>query len=95
MGLLKKFTALTFFSSSILKSFLINTQDCKARSERININKNKLPFYPYSILVNNCSGSCSSINDQYAKLCVIDVKDMSIKVFNLMTWAINELNIYG
>ena len=41
-------------------------------------------------VVNKCSGSCNDINDPYAKLCTPDVvKDMDIKVFNLMS-RINE-----
>ena len=47
-------------------------------------------FYPYSIKVNNCSGSYSNINDPYAKLCVPDIiKNINVKVFNLMS-RINE-----
>ena len=30
-------------------------------------------YYPYSVLVNKCSGSCNDINNPYAKLCVPDV----------------------
>ena len=52
----------------------------------MNINSDKPLFYPYSILVNKCSGSCSNINNTYAKLCVPDiVKNMNIKVFNLVS----------
>ena len=32
-----------------------------------------LYFYPYSIKVSKCSGSCNNINDPYAELCVPDV----------------------
>ena len=33
-----------------------------------------------------CSGSCNNINDPYAKICVPDVvKDLNVKVFNLMS----------
>ena len=40
-------------------------------------------FYPYSIPVNKCSGSCNDINNFYAKVCVPDVvKNMNIKIFN-------------
>ena len=47
-------------------------------------------FYPYSIKVNKCSGSCDSINDPYAKICVPDiVKNMNVRIFNLMQ-RINE-----
>ena len=40
----------------------------------------------FSIKVNKCSGSCNNINDPYVKLCVPDaVKNINVKVFNLMT----------
>ena len=56
----------------------------------MNFNSNEPSFYPYSIVVNKCSGNCNNINDRYAKLCVPDViKDMNIEIFNLM-WRINE-----
>ena len=42
-------------------------------------------FYPYSITLNKCKGSCN-INDPYAKLCVPDtIKNINIKAFNLMS----------
>ena len=64
----------------------MNNQVCKTRPEIININSNELTFYPYSIKVNNFSGSCDNINDPYSKLCVLDVvKNINVKVFNLMS----------
>ena len=69
----------------------MNNQESKIRPEIININNNEPSFYPYSILVNKCILlciyiSCNNINNPYAKLCVPDVvKNMNIKVFNLMT----------
>ena len=43
-------------------------------------------FYPFSIKVNKCNGNCIDINDPYAKYCVPDsVKNLNLKVFNLMT----------
>ena len=48
-------------------------------------------FYPYSFTINKCKGSCNTINDPYAKLYVPDtVKNISVKVFNLMS-RINEI----
>ena len=38
----------------------------------INIKSNKLWFYPYSIEVNKCGGSCNNVNDPYAKVCFPD-----------------------
>ena len=79
----------TFFNLSYvncLKSMLINNQECKARPKLIDLNNNEPVFYPYSIKVNNCSGSCSNINDAYAKLGVPDIiKNINVKVFNLMS----------
>ena len=44
----------------------------------------------FSINVNKCSGSCNSINDPYAELCVPDIiKNTNVKVYNLMK-QINE-----
>ena len=56
-----------------LECVSMNNQECKIRTEIININNNKAVFYPFSISVNKCSGSCNNINDPYAKLCVSDV----------------------
>ena len=69
-----------------LKWVSMNNQECRLRPEIINVNSNEPSFYPYSIKVNKCSGSCNNINHPYAKLCVPDVvKDINVKVFNLMS----------
>ena len=61
-------------------------QECKARPKIINVNSNEPVFYPYSIKVNKCSGSCSNINDPYAKLLVPDIiKNINVKVFSLIS----------
>ena len=84
------FTAITFFSYNILNvNFLecvsMNNQECKIRSEIININTNESVFYPCSITINKCKGSFNTINDPHAKLCVPDTfKNIYVKVFNLI-----------
>ena len=76
---------MTFLCCSALKCVSMNNQVCKVRPAIMNINSNESSFYPYSILVNKRSGSCNNINDPYATLCVPDVvKDMNVKVFNLI-----------
>ena len=66
----------------------MNNQKCKTSTKIININNNEPVFYPFSIKVNKCSGSCNNINDPYAKLCVLDVvKHINVKVFNLMSFS--------
>ena len=89
-GFIKKmsFTAITFLnfcglSADSLECFSMKNQECKIRSEIINVNTNEPMFYPYSIKINKCKGSCNTINDPYAKLCVPDtVKNINAKVFN-------------
>ena len=69
-----------------LKCVSVNNQECKIGSEIINVNTNEPMFYPFSIKVNKCRGSCNNINDSYAKLCVPDgVKNINVKVFNLVS----------
>ena len=87
-GFLKKcfFNAMTFFGCNVLRCVSVNNHNCKIRSEIIDVSNNEPTFYPFSIEVNKYSGSCNNINDPYAKLCVPDViKNISVKVFNLMS----------
>ena len=80
------FTAMTFFSFNVLnvnslECVSMNNQECKITSD---INEPK--FYPHSITINKFKGSCNTINDPYAKLCVPDtIKNINVKVFNLMS----------
>ena len=58
----------------------------KLRPIIINVNSNEPVFYPFSIKISKCSGSCNNINDPYARICVPDViKNLNVKVFNLIS----------
>ena len=64
----------------------MNNQECKVRPKIADINSNNPMFYPFSMKVNKCSGKRNNINDPYAKTCVPDtVKDLNVRVFNLMS----------
>ena len=59
-----------------LKCVPMNNQECKVRPKILNINGNEPSFYPHSILVNKCSGSCNNINDpmlNYAFLMLLKI----------------------
>ena len=78
-GLIKKafISAMTSFNFNLsnvnsLECVSMNNQECKIRSEIINVNTNEPMLYPYSIKINKCKGSCNTINDPYAKICVRD-----------------------
>ena len=73
-----------------LECMSVVNQKRMSRPKIINTNANEPIFYPYSIKVNKCSGSCNNINDPFAKLCVPDItKNINVTVFNLMA-RINE-----
>ena len=76
---------LSLVSTTLLSRISMNNQECKVRSEIINVNSNEPVSYPFSIKKSKCSGSCNNINDPHAKMCVpYFVKNLNVKVFNLM-----------
>ena len=80
---------LTVLSSSIagaLNCVSMNNQECQVRPKIAYINSNNPMFYPFGIKVNKCSGNCNNINDPFSKMYVPDtVKDLNVRVFNLMS----------
>ena len=83
-------STLLYFSnlSSVnsLECISMKNQECKVRPKIVDINSNNSIFYPFSIKINKCNGNCNNINDPYAKICVPNiVKNLNVKVFNLMT----------
>ena len=57
----------------------------KVRLQIVNINSDEPVFYPLA-KASKCSGCYGNINDPYAKMCVPDVvKNLNVKVFNLMS----------
>ena len=55
-------------SVNLLECVSMNNQECKVRSEIVNVNSNEPVFYSFGIKTSKCSGSCNSINDPYSKL---------------------------
>ena len=69
-----------------LECVSMNNQECKIKTEIINLNTDEPMFYPYSIKINRCKGSCNTINNPYAKICVPDqIKKINVEVFNLLS----------
>ena len=81
-------------STTSLSCISMSNQPCKARPEIISVSSNNPIFYSFSVKTSKCSGSCNNINDPFAKICVPDVvKDLSVKVFNLMSRTNETKNI--
>ena len=81
--------AMMFFSCNVLninslKFVWVKNQECKLKPERININSNEPSFYPNSVKLSKCSGSCNNINAPCAKICISDV----VKSMNLYKYLI-------
>ena len=51
----------------------MTNQGCKVRPQIVSVNGDDPVFFPFSIKTSKCSGSCNSINNPCAKLCVPDV----------------------
>ena len=50
-----------------LECISMKNQECKVRQEIVNVNSKEPIFYPFSIRISRCSGSCNSINNDYPK----------------------------
>ena len=88
ISLLRSLTGI--IKTKALECVSVTNQECMARLKIIDVNKNEIVFYPLSIKVSKCNGNCNNINDPMVKLCVPDIiKDMNIKVFNMLA-RINE-----
>ena len=67
-----------------VKCLTLNNQPCQNRATLVNINPHKTFFYTLTVGVNKRGGSCNTINDLYARVCVPNkVNNMRIKFFNI------------
>ena len=73
-------------STNQLSCVSMTNKECKVRPQIININSVEPAFFALSITTSKCSSRCNNIYDPYAKMCVPDVvKDLNVKVFNLIS----------
>ena len=62
-------------------------QKCMPRPKILDVNEGigEALFYPYSVQVNKCSGSCNTLDNPMAKLCVPGiVKRVNMQVYNFL-----------
>ena len=79
---------LTLMSVNLLSCISMNNQECKVRPQIVNVNGNDSVFFPFSIKASKCSVSCNNTNNPCAKMCVPHVvKNLNVKLFNLVTWT--------
>ena len=70
-------------------------QKCMLRPKILDVNEGigEALFYPYNVLVNKCSGSCNTLDDPMANMCVPNIiKRVNMKVYNFLM-RLNETSI--
>ena len=79
-----------FFSiikTKALKCVSVVNQKCMVRPKILHVNEGvgEALFYPYNVLVNKYSGSCNTLNDPMAEVCVLNIlKRVNMKVYNFL-----------
>ena len=67
-------------------------QKCMPRPKILDVNEGvgEVWFYPYNVQVNKCNGSCNTLDNPMAKLCVPNViKGINMQLYNFLT-MLNE-----
>ena len=70
-----------------LECLSVINQECKPRPKILDVNEGigEALFYPYNALVNKCSGSCNTLDDPMARLCVPNIiKNVNMKAYNFL-----------
>ena len=70
-----------------LECLSVINQECKPRPKILDVNEGigEALFYPYNVQVNKCSGSCNTLEDPVARLCVPNIiKNVNMKVYNFL-----------
>ena len=70
-----------------LECVSVVNQKCMPRPKILDVNEGvgEALFYPYNVLVNKCSGSCDTLDNPMAKLCVPNIiKRINMKVYDFL-----------
>ena len=70
-----------------LECLSVINRECVPRPKILDVNEGngEALFYPYNVLVNKCSGSCYTLDDPVAKMCVPNIiKRVNKKVYNFL-----------
>ena len=82
--------AISLFSiikTKALECVSVTNQECMPRPKILDVNEGagEALFYLYNVLVNKCSGSCNTLDDPMAKMCIPNIiKRVNMKVYNFL-----------
>ena len=77
----------SIIKTKALECISVINRKCMPRPKILDVNEGvgEALFYPYNVLVNKFSGSCDTINNPMAKLCVPGiVKRGNMQVYNFL-----------
>ena len=77
----------SIIKTKALECVSVVNQKCMSRPKILDVNEGvgEALFYPYNVLVNKCSGSCNTLDNPMAILCVPGiVKRVSMQVYNFL-----------
>ena len=88
MSLINLFISLfNVLKVNALECVSVINQKCTPRPKILDVNEGvgEALFYPYNVQVNKCSGSCNTLDNPMAKLCVPNViKGVNMQVYNFL-----------
>ena len=87
---------LSIIKTKALECVSVTNQESMPRPKILDVNEGvgETLFYPYNVLVNKCSGSCNTLDNPMAKLCVPNIiKRINMQVYNFLM-RLNELVMY-
>ena len=79
-----------------LECVSVVNQKCMSTPKILDVNEGvgEALFYPYNVQVNKCSGSCNTLDNPIAKLCVPNViKGINMQVYNSLAMLKETRNI--
>ena len=81
-------------ASNHIKDVLLSNQKCMIQPTLINLHPNEYSqefhYYPFTVKLDKCVGSCNSLNDFSNKVCVPNkTEDLNLSMFDMIT-GINQ-----
>ena len=77
----------SIINTKVLECVSVVNQKCIPRPKMLDLNEGvgEALFYLYNVLVNKCSGSCNTLDDPMAKMCIPNIiKNVNVKVYNFL-----------
>ena len=87
---------LGIIKTKALECVSVVNQKCMPRPKIFEVNEvvGEALFYLYNVLVNKCSGSCNTLDNPMAKLCVPNIiKRVNMKVYNFLMMLNETRNV--